>query len=77
MPGRAKGATFVIEADEYDRMFLGLKPTIEVVTNIEYDHPDCYPTPADFQAAFVEFMSRISRQMARWWPAPKMQGPVT
>lgn len=54
-----KGETFVIEADEYDRMFLGLRPTIEVVTNIEHDHPDCYPTPADFQAAFVEFMYRL------------------
>ncbi len=54
-----KGSTFVIEADEYDRMFLGLKPTIEVVTNIEHDHPDCYPTPADFQAAFVEFMYHL------------------
>jgi UDP-N-acetylmuramate--alanine ligase len=54
-----KGNTFVIEADEYDRMFLGLKPTIEVVTNIEHDHPDCYPTPADFQAAFVEFMYHL------------------
>jgi UDP-N-acetylmuramate--alanine ligase len=53
------GETFVIEADEYDRMFLGLKPSIEVVTNIEYDHPDCYATPADFQAAFVEFMYRL------------------
>jgi UDP-N-acetylmuramate--alanine ligase len=55
-----KGNTFVIEADEYDRMFLGLKPNIEVVTNIEYDHPDCYPTPADFQAAFVEFMYHLT-----------------
>ena len=54
-----KGSTFVIEADEYDRMFLGLKPNIEVVTNIEYDHPDCYPTPADFQGAFVEFMYHL------------------
>jgi len=54
-----KGNTFVIEADEYDRMFLGLKPTIEVVTNIEHDHPDCYPTMEDFQAAFVEFMYRL------------------
>ena len=54
-----KGSTFVIEADEYDRMFLGLKPTIEIVTNIEYDHPDCYSTPADFQAAFVEFMYHL------------------
>jgi UDP-N-acetylmuramate--alanine ligase len=55
-----KGDVFVIEADEYDRMFLGLKPSIEVVTNIEYDHPDCYPTPADFQAAFVEFMYHLT-----------------
>jgi UDP-N-acetylmuramate--alanine ligase len=54
-----KGNIFVIEADEYDRMFLGLKPAIEVVTNIEYDHPDCYPTLADFQAAFVEFMYHL------------------
>jgi UDP-N-acetylmuramate--alanine ligase len=54
-----KGAAFIIEADEYDRMFLGLKPTIEVVTNIEHDHPDCYPTLADLQAAFMEFMQHL------------------
>ncbi len=53
------GKTFIIEADEYDRMFLGLKPIIEVITSIEHDHPDCYPTPADYQAAFVEFMYLI------------------
>jgi len=51
-----KGQAFVIEADEYDRMFLGLKPSIEVISSVEHDHPDCYPTPADFQAAFVEFV---------------------
>ncbi|NOY98573.1 MAG: UDP-N-acetylmuramate--L-alanine ligase [Chloroflexi bacterium] len=51
-----KGETFVIEADEYDRMFLGLKPVIEIVTNIEHDHPDCYPTPEDFHGAFRDFM---------------------
>jgi UDP-N-acetylmuramate--alanine ligase len=50
-----KGGFFIIEADEYDRMFLGLKPYYAVVTNIEHDHPDCYPTPADFRTAFVEF----------------------
>jgi UDP-N-acetylmuramate--alanine ligase len=54
-----EGNCFVIEADEYDRMFLGLKPNIEVVTNIEYDHPDCYPTPAEFQAAFVDFLYHL------------------
>jgi UDP-N-acetylmuramate--alanine ligase len=51
-----KGSAFVIEADEYDRMFLGLKPAIEVVTNIEHDHPDYYPTLAELQAAFMDFV---------------------
>lgn len=53
------GTSFVIEADEYDRMFLGLLPSIEVVTNIEHDHPDCYPTPEDFQNAFMKFVSHL------------------
>jgi UDP-N-acetylmuramate--alanine ligase len=51
-----QGNAFVIEADEYDRMFLGLKPSIEVVTNIEYDHPDCFSTPEEYQAAFRDFV---------------------
>jgi UDP-N-acetylmuramate--alanine ligase len=54
-----RGAYFVIEADEYDRMFLGLNPYISIVTNIEYDHPDCYPTPADFYGAFQDFIDRL------------------
>ncbi len=55
-----KGEFFVIEADEYDGMFLGLAPDYLVVTNIEHDHPDCYPTPADYQAAFAEFVERLA-----------------
>ena len=54
-----KGSTFIIEADEYDRMFLGLNPAMAVVTNIEHDHPDCYPTLADMQAAYMEFVNRL------------------
>jgi len=50
-----KGEFFVIEADEYDRMFLGLKPQVSIITNVEYDHPDCYPTPADYFEAFADF----------------------
>ena len=53
------GTIFVIEADEYDRMFLGLRPTIQVVTNVEHDHPDCFPTAADFFRAFTEFVDRL------------------
>jgi UDP-N-acetylmuramate--alanine ligase len=54
-----KGNAIVIEADEYDRMFLGLKPFYAVVTNIEYDHPDCYPTFADMVSAFETFAGLV------------------
>jgi len=54
-----KGAHFVIEADEYDRMFLGLRPKIAIVTNIEHDHPDCFPTPEDFFQTFREFVGSL------------------
>jgi UDP-N-acetylmuramate--alanine ligase len=50
---------FVIEADEYDYMFWGLTPKIAVVTNIEHDHPDCFPTPESFYEAFQGFADRI------------------
>jgi UDP-N-acetylmuramate--alanine ligase len=54
--GRAgSGDYFVIEADEYDFMFLGLQPDIAVITNIEHDHPDIFPTLVDYLDAFCEF----------------------
>jgi len=52
---------FVVEADEYDRMFLGLRPSIAVLTNVEWDHPDCYPTPASFRRAFMQFTETVDR----------------
>jgi UDP-N-acetylmuramate--alanine ligase len=55
------GEPFVIEADEYDRMFLGLKPRIEVVTNLEHDHPDIYPKFEDMYAAFEAFVDLLPR----------------
>lgn len=53
------GRFFVIEADEYDRMFLGLNPHVALVTNVEHDHPDMFPNPRDFQQAFEQFVDRI------------------
>ena len=58
-----EGKAFVIEADEYDHAFLGLSPEVGVITNVEHDHPDCYPTPEDFRTAFQAFAERIERQM--------------
>ncbi len=54
-----QGQYFVIEADEYDRMFLGLKPRMILLTLVEHDHPDCYPTQAEYQAAFAEFLATL------------------
>lgn len=54
-----QGSAFVIEADEYDRMFLGLLPDIIVVTNLEHDHPDLFPTLVDYRQAFVEFVQLL------------------
>ena len=54
-----KGNTFVIEADEYDNMFLGLKPQIEVVTSLEHDHPDFFPTLMSMVDAFQKFVDLL------------------
>ncbi len=54
-----RGRFFVIEADEYDRTFLGLRPHLEVITNVEHDHPDCYPTYGEMLAAFEAFVGLL------------------
>ncbi|HEU4641370.1 MAG TPA: UDP-N-acetylmuramate--L-alanine ligase [Gemmatimonadaceae bacterium] len=46
---------FVVEADEYDRSFLALAPTVAVVTNVEADHLDIYADLADIRDAFTRF----------------------
>ncbi len=56
------GDVFVIEADEYDHTFLGLRPEIAVVTVVEWDHPDCYPTPEAMVEAFRQFVQLVPPQ---------------
>jgi UDP-N-acetylmuramate--alanine ligase len=47
---------FVVEADEYDRSFLTLSPTVAVVTNIEADHLDIYHDLEDIRTTFSRFV---------------------
>jgi UDP-N-acetylmuramate--alanine ligase len=47
---------FVVEADEYDRSFLTLSPTIAVVTNVEADHLDIYRDLDDITSTFSRFV---------------------
>ena len=56
---RGSSPLFVIEADEYERTFLSLRPEIAVITNVEHDHPDCYPTFDDFREVFVDFAALV------------------
>jgi UDP-N-acetylmuramate--alanine ligase len=46
---------YVVEADEYDRSFLALTPTVAVVTNVEADHLDIYTDLADIKRTFAQF----------------------
>jgi UDP-N-acetylmuramate--alanine ligase len=66
------GSLFVIEADEYDSTFLSLQPEVAVITNVEHDHPDCYPTFADFRAAFEAFAALVPAGglLAACWDDP-------
>lgn len=54
-----EGDFLVAEADESDRSFLKLYPTIAVVTNIDAEHLDVYADLADIKQAFTEFLSNV------------------
>jgi len=49
----------VVEADEYDRSFLKLTPSIAVINNIEEEHLDIYKDFDDLKDTFVEFVNKI------------------
>lgn len=53
------GEFIVVEADEFDRSFLKLTPTIAALTTLESDHLDTYKDLDDIKSAFVEFASRV------------------
>lgn len=53
------GTFMVAEADEYDRSFLAMYPTVAVITNIDEDHLDCYHDLDAIKDAFVAFVKKI------------------
>lgn len=50
---------FIIEADEYDDMFLGLRPHVAVLTSLEYDHPDYFPSESVMVEKFAQYLDQI------------------
>jgi UDP-N-acetylmuramate--alanine ligase len=64
MGGFEQGAEyFVYECDEFDRNFLSFEPYISLITGIDWDHPDIYPTREDYYAAFNEFLEQSERSV--------------
>lgn len=53
------GGLMVAEADEYDRSFLAMFPTVAVVTNVDADHLDCYQNIEDIKDAFITFTGKV------------------
>ncbi len=54
-----RGEFIVVEADEFDRSFLSITPTIAVLTTLETDHLDCYRDLEDIKSAFIQFASKV------------------
>lgn len=53
------GEFIVVEADEFDRTFLKLTPTIAALTTLEKEHLDTYKDLDDIKSAFVEFANKV------------------
>lgn len=49
---------FVYEADEFDRNFLAFSPYMNLITGIDYDHHEIFPTREDYQEAFRQFIGQ-------------------
>jgi len=60
-----KSEYFVYECDEYDRNFLNFTPYLSLITSIDYDHPDTYPTENEYTEAFRQFVGQ-SKHSILW-----------
>ena len=54
-----EGDIILVEADEFDRTFLSLKPTLSIINNLDLEHLDCYKNLEDLQSAFVQFANSV------------------
>ena len=54
-----RGECMVVEADESDRSFLKLSPSIAVVTNLDREHMEAYGSVENLEQAFVDFANKV------------------
>jgi UDP-N-acetylmuramate--alanine ligase len=58
-----KKLLFVIEADEFNHHFLFLEPDVNIITSLDHDHVDIYPTRENYLAAFQQFCNNTREQV--------------
>ena len=68
---------FITEACEFKRSFLKLNPTVAVITNIDFDHADCYRDLDDVKAAFKEFAAKAGTVITTPSAVPPATTPST
>jgi len=49
------GNIIVVEADEFDRSFLSLQPSMSIINNLDLEHTDCYKDLNEIKDAFISF----------------------
>lgn len=55
---------FVYECDEYDKNLLHFSPYLSLLTSIDYDHPDTYPTEEEYKATFRQYIAQSEKTIA-------------
>ncbi len=53
------GEALIAEADEYDKSFLQMVPSMALITNVDEDHLDCYEDLDEIKSAFTQFANKV------------------
>ena len=79
--GRGKGVAdsrfFVYEADEYRRHFLAYHPDYQIMTNIDFDHPDYFKDQDDYTSAFQTAADQTKKALFVWGDDKRLQSLKT
>ena len=79
--GRGKGVEgsrfFVYEADEYRRHFLAYHPDYQIMTNIDFDHPDYFKDQDDYTSAFQTAADQTKKGLFVWGDDKRLQSLKT
>ncbi|MDR1013343.1 MAG: UDP-N-acetylmuramate--L-alanine ligase, partial [Lactobacillales bacterium] len=71
--GNTQAQYFVFESDEYKRHFLAYHPDYAIITNVDFDHPDYYHSPADFFAAFKDMAKQVKKGIFAYGEDPYLR----